>query len=219
MPPAPALRRGVTPRPDKLRCDDVAAIHPIEIAGQWVSGFALDYHTISSVCIGYDEYGHPIFDTKYTDLGGLLYRLKFKGDNSVVDEIVETLGHFVKTSWKPPLSIIIPMPPSSARASQPVFVLADALGAHLGLTIDRDAVAKTKTTPQLKNIYDYNERIRLLLGAFFANPEILAEQRVLLFDDLYRSGATMNSVATVIREQGRAAEIYALTVTRTRVKR
>jgi competence protein ComFC len=91
----------------------MAAIHPVVLTGAWLSDFALDYHTISSVCIGYDEYGHPIFDTKYTEMGRLLYQLKSKGDESVVHEIMETIGHFVQTSWNPPLSRIVSMPPST----------------------------------------------------------------------------------------------------------
>ena len=197
----------------------MAAIHPVVITGSWLSGFALDYHTISSVCIGHDEYGHPIFDTKYTELGGLLYQLKSKGDQSVVREMVETIGHFVQRSWNPPLSRIVPMPPSTSRATQPVFILADALGERLGLPVNRNAVVKARKTPQLKNVYDYNERARLLDGAFSADAQLISEQKVLLFDDLYRSGATMNSVATVLYQQGKAAEVYALTVTRTRINR
>ena len=197
----------------------MAAIHPIEIKGEWLSGFALDYHTISSTCIGHDEYGHPIFDTKYTELGALLYQLKSKANKSVVGEIVETICHFVQVSWNPPLSAIVPMPPSTRRTLQPVFILADALSERLQLPVRRDAVAKLKQTPQLKNVYDYNERMRLLTGVFSAKPELLSEQRVLLFDDLYRSGATMNNVATVLRNEGKAAGVYVLAVTRTRINR
>ena len=39
---------------------------------------------------------------------------------------------------------------------------------------------------------------------------------VLLFDDLYQSGATAGSVARVLKEQGNAAEICFLAITKTR---
>jgi hypothetical protein len=39
----------------------------------------LAYHTISSTCIGYNEFGRPIFDTQRSLLGELLFRLKSRG--------------------------------------------------------------------------------------------------------------------------------------------
>ena len=197
----------------------MAAIHPMVLRGQWHAGFVLDYHTVSSTCIGYNEYGHPVFDTKYTDLGKLLYRLKSGSDKSVVDEVVETVAGFVEMHWKPTLTMVIPMPPSkSGRTEQPVFILANALGKRLGLAVRLDAVAKLRKTPQLKNVYDYKDRMRFLESAFSADPCVVSGQRVLLFDDLYSSGATMSSMTKVLYEQGKAADVYALAVTRTRKK-
>jgi adenine/guanine phosphoribosyltransferase-like PRPP-binding protein len=45
---------------------------------------------------------------------------------------------------------------------------------------------------------------------------VVRGKRVLLFDDLFRSGATMNSVTALLYERAGAAEVYALTLTRTR---
>lgn len=195
----------------------MAAIHPITLQGPWQAGYALDYQIVSSTFLGYNDYGHPIFDTKRTELGELLYRLKYGADKSVVDEIVEAAAHFVESTWKPRLSIIVPVPPShEGRREQPVFILADALGKRLGIPVRRDAVIKQKKTPQLKNIYDYKERLKALDGAFAADPSVVGGQNVLLFDDLYRSGATMSTVTKALYEQGKAAEVYVLTLTRTR---
>lgn len=38
------------------------------------------------------------------------------------------------------------------------------------------------------------------------------------FDDLFRSGATMNSITVALHEQGHASDVFALTLTRTRSK-
>jgi competence protein ComFC len=198
----------------------VTIIHPIKISGQWLSGFALDNHTISSTCIGHNAYGYPIFETKYTEVGELMYRLKSRHDKSVVPELIDTIAEFMHSSWKPPITLIVPMVPSNAgRVEQPVFILAAALSERLQVPVRTNAVVKTKQTTQLKNIYDYGERMRVLDGAFSADPSLVAGERVLLFDDLYRSGATMNAVTAVLQSQGQAAEVYALAVTRTRIKR
>jgi len=40
-----------------------------------------------------------------------------------------------------------------------------------------------------------------------------------LFDDLYRSGATLNAITQALKDKGKAKEVYALTLTMTRRRR
>ncbi len=195
----------------------MAAIHPMAIRGAWIDGYALDYHTVSSTYVGDNEFGHPVYDTQRTLLGELLFRLKFRYDQSVVDEIVEAVAHFVEVGWKPMVTVIVPVPPSNtARRAQPVSLLSDALGRRLRLDVRLYAVTKIRKTPQLKNVYDYAERAKVLDGAFRADSAAIRGQSILLFDDLYRSGATMNAVANVLSSEGEAAAVHALALTRTR---
>ena len=53
----------------------MANVRPMRIPGRWREGYVLDYHTLGSTYLGDDEYGHPTFDTKRSDVGELLYRL------------------------------------------------------------------------------------------------------------------------------------------------
>ncbi len=99
-------------------------IKPSKISGNWREGFALDLHTTSSEFMGHDEFGHPVFDTKRSEIGELLYRLKFKADKSVLEEILETVINFLNNTWKisNTLDCVIPVPPSNvAREFQPVM--------------------------------------------------------------------------------------------------
>ena len=138
----------------------MASIRPMRIPGRWREGFVLDYHTVGSIYLGDDEYGHPIFDTTRTEL--------------------------------------------------------DALSKRLGVRLATDAVTLMKNRPELKNVYDYDQRLSLLADAYKVEPSIVRGQRVLLFDDLYRSGATINAVTQALYDQGQAADVYALAITRTR---
>lgn len=192
-------------------------VSPKRIPGRWQEGFALDNHTVSSTYLGEDEFGHPIFDTKRSEIGELLYRLKYKSDQSVIAEIVEAAAAFIAT-WKPNIQIVVPVPASRARAVQPVMLLGDALAKRLGLPFVPDAIAKLREVPELKNVYDYNERYRLLAGAHAIDQAKVQARRVLLFDDLYRSGATMNAIAAALYNHGGVADVFALTITKTRSK-
>ena len=107
----------------------MAKIRPTEIKGPWRTGFVLDYQIVSSTFTGYDGFGHPQFDTVRTEMGDLLYRLKYRSDKSVIGEIVATVAEFLRArNWDPPISLIVPMPASRVRREQPVPMLARALG-------------------------------------------------------------------------------------------
>ena len=185
--------------------------------GKWREGFALDIHTISSTPMGYNEYGHMQFDTTRSELGELLYRLKSKSDATVVSEIADAAAAFVK-EWKPGVQIIVPVPPSSSRPLQPVSVLGNALSQRLKIPLV-DCVRKTRDAPQLKNVYDLDERLQLLDGLHAVDASATSGRKILLFDDLYRSGATMNSITTLLYDQGKASDVFVLTITRTRSNR
>ena len=153
------------------------------------------------------------FETIRSEIGELLYKLKNKGDQSVVPEIVAAAVEALKPSLSK-FDVVVPVPPSTQRTVQPVTLLADAIGKGLNIPVVR-AVTKVKETPQLKNIYDLDERAELLNGAFKVDQSI-AGKRVLLFDDLYRSGATMNAITEALIDDGKAADIMAFAITRTR---
>ncbi|HEY6394433.1 MAG TPA: hypothetical protein VIX12_03380 [Candidatus Binataceae bacterium] len=193
-------------------------VEPTRIPGRWREGYALGLHTVSSTYIGDNEYGHPQFDTTYSEIGELLYRLKSQADKAVISEIVAALRLFVE-SWKPRLDLIVPVPPSRPRTVQPVLSLAVPLSEALELSLSDDCVTKVADTPQLKNIYGYSERLKLLSDAFAIDADQTRNKAILLFDDLYRSGATMDAITSALYDQGEARDVYALTVTRTRSRR
>ncbi len=191
-------------------------VKPIRIPGRWKEGYALDYHTMSSVYLGHDEYGHPVYDTKRTEIGELLYRLKYKSDRSVLHEIVNRIELFY-LSWKPPIDFIIPVLPSRSRKKhQPVKLIAEEMGRRLKIPVRFDCIFRVKEIPAIKNVYEFDERTRLLRGAFKVDSSWVGERKILLFDDLYRSGATMNAITEVLYDEGYADDVYALTITRTR---
>jgi predicted amidophosphoribosyltransferase len=60
------------------------------------------------------------------------------------------------------------------------------------------------------------ERWHLLDGLHEVDPARVEGRRVLLFDDLFRSGATLNAVTAALYDQGHAAVVCALVLTRSR---
>ena len=193
-------------------------INPKVIQGNWDVGFVLDVHTISSEYVGDDEYGHPQFDTKRSEMGELLYQLKYSRDISVLEPIVTTTADFIRENFSS-LDLLIPVPPSRPRSLQPVIAIAKRLAESLEIPLCTSCVVKVRSNPELKNIYEYSERIKILESAYRVDRKKVESKNVLLFDDLYRSGATMNAVSTVLKNLGHPAKINTLTLTLSRRKR
>ena len=109
------------------------------------------------------------------------------------------------------------VPPSrKGRKFQPVPPIAIGIGMVLGIDVCVDTVVKVKDTPELKNIFDFEERMRILKDAFEIRDPVVAGNSILLFDDLYRSGATLNAVSRLLQREGKVKNIYVLTLTMTR---
>lgn len=190
------------------------AINPKRIVGRWNWGYALDIHTISSIHVGINEFGHDVFDTKRSEIGELLYKLKYSSDLSAVDVIVEATAEFLNP-WRSKFDLIVPVPPSGTRSVQPVIVLARGIGNAVSLPV-AECVTTTRSPIQLKGVMDRQERKELLDGLYAVDRASTEGRSILLFDDLYRSGTTMNAIADLVRKEGHAAVVRVLTVTKTR---
>ena len=191
-----------------------AAINPKRIKGKWTLGYALDVHTLSSTYLGINEHGHDVFDTKRSELGELLLQLKYRGDVTAADGIIETAATFLRRS-RNKFDLIVPVPPSGRRSVQPVIVLARGIGKKLSLPVV-ECVTTTRPATQLKGVKDSNKRKELLDGLYDVDRTCTQGKNILLFDDIYRSGSTMNAVADLLVCQGGAETVRVLAVTKTR---
>lgn len=160
------------------------------------------------------------WDTRRTEIGEHVYKLKYWRDLSRFLTVADEAARFLngKAAWK--IDLIIPVPPSdTTREFQPVEELAKEIGAICKLVVDLTTLKKLKSTPELKEIKDPNTRRAILKDAFGIAANSLEGKNVLLFDDLYRSGETLNAVCDVIRNMGNPKNVYALTITKTRSNR
>ena len=194
-------------------------IHPRMLRGIWVEGFALDIHTLRSDYIGDDEYGHPQFDSIRSEMGELLYKLKYHRDESVLSGIVTTASLFIR-SKKWPIDLIVSVPASRKRPKlQPVSLIVEEIARELSLEVSTKCISRVKESPELKNVFDLSERLAILKDAYKIHSGLVENRVILLFDDLYRSGATLDTIARLLKDEGKVKDLYALTLTMTRRNR
>jgi competence protein ComFC len=192
----------------------MVVLNPQKIEGKWKSGIALDFHTTSSTPIGNNEFGHMQFDTKRPEIAELLFQLKYRDNQSAAGLIVSAAAKFLDPHRKK-FDLIIPVPPSAARVIQPVLQLATGIGEAVGLPVV-ECVTTTRSTKELKVVNDPAKRKELVEGLYAVDAGHTIGKRILLFDDLFRSGATMNAIADVLLDQGKASSVSVLTITKTR---
>jgi predicted amidophosphoribosyltransferase len=185
------------------------------LEGSWEKGYSLDTHTVKST---YNSDGS--FNTERSYIGELLYQIKYRFDKSKIKELSEIISYELGWMYFYPFELIIPVPPSNLnRPFQPLIEIAKELSFIINKPLVCDLVVKVKTTPPIKQIEDEESRKELLENAFVISNKSYRGRNVLLIDDLYRSGETLNAVAKVLKTQGEVGHIYVLTITKTRTKK
>ncbi|HJQ37704.1 MAG TPA: phosphoribosyltransferase family protein, partial [Thermoanaerobaculia bacterium] len=97
----------------------------------------------------------------------------------------------------------------------PLHQIADELSRRFNVPVVKAVSKKAAGAAELKNLREFHERQSVLQGALTVNARAIAGKRVLLLDDLIRSGATLGAVATALADAG-AAIIFAFALTKTR---
>lgn len=180
----------------------LSSSHPRPLKGNWQAGFALDFHS-----------SYKGADWNRSGIGDLVYRLKYEADASVLPILVEhTLKLLASHPEMSQFDIIIPVPSSAQRGLSPVHEFCKALSNAIGKPM-QNCVIKTRQTQPQKEMHTLPQKRDNVAGAFAASGDINGK-RVLLVDDLFDSGATLDEIARVLRKHG-AANINVLTLTRT----
>jgi ComF family protein len=116
------------------------------------------------------------------------------------------------------VDVVIPIPlhPSRLRAREfnQSLLLADQLSQHLALPVSATNLVRiTATDPQ--TALTRQARLQNLRKAFeVRRPQSLAGKRILLVDDVFTTGTTLNECAKTLRKAG-SGPVFALTLART----
>lgn len=182
--------------------DFLSRPHPRPLQGNWDRGYALGFHS-----------GFAGADWSRSAIGELTYRFKYQQEFSVLPDIV---AHVLSLRATHPeffeVDALVPTPPSQPRSNDPVSALAEALNQKLNLPVWA-ALKKTRKTSPQKEMHNMAQKRANVAGAFAVQREV-AGKRVLVLDDLFDSGATLEEIARVLRMAG-AARVHVLTLTRT----
>jgi|TARA_B100000035_G_scaffold118069_1_gene100112 competence protein ComFC len=176
--------------------------------GNWKGGWSLDQHMAI----------YP----KRTEIGEMLYQLKYNQDKSKIEPLANKAFEFMKTrlvtKW---LFCIVPVPPSdNSRVFQPVIEIAKLLGKKMNIPINYDCLLKVKTTEFMKdNNISAIEKEKKLKGVYKIKDQTFKNKKILLFDDVCQTGSTLKEITKVLYDEGNVENVYALTITKTTSKK
>lgn len=116
------------------------------------------------------------------------------------------------------MDVVIPVPLFPTRLHEREYnqslLLADRLSRATGVPLSYDNLIRSRDTPPQTEL-TRAVRLKNLRGAFtLRRPDNIAGKRILLIDDVFTTGATVNECAKTLR-RARAADIYVCTLART----
>lgn len=144
-----------------------------------------------------------------------VYRLKYSNrreyGKSYAQELARQYGRWILRKG---VQVIVPIPLHRKRQRQRGYnqaeIIARELGRLLELPVCPDLLVRCLYTKPQKELDD-RERKANLKKAFQLNRDIRGLERVLLVDDIYTTGSTMDGAAKVLKHAG-IREIYAISV-------
>ena len=188
-------------KPDKID-SFLTKSHPRPLTGSWQTGWALGFHSHISGS-----------DWSRSGVGELTYRLKYESDTTVLPALIQqTLDLFQSHPELGQADVLIPVPSSRERKVDPVRSYCDALAGKMGLQV-LSVVAKTRQTQPQKGMKTLAQKRANVAGAFSICGEVKGK-RILLVDDLFDSGATLEEITRLLLNHC-AKQVNVLTLTRT----
>lgn len=183
------------------------------LPGPWDLGYALDKHVTSSTYLGDNQYGHPQFDTKRSEVGEALYQLKYQHDQSKAPVIAAQMATSLGAHFGPQV-VVVPMPPSRHRSIQPVPLIARGYAQIVGARYEDNLLVKLGPTKQMKDIATREEKIAALQAVLACNDVLPAGSHdVLIVDDLYDSGSSLEAATNVLRQSPKVGRVFVATAT------
>lgn len=157
--------------------------------------------------------GRAVFT--YESAAASLYRFKYQGRQEYAQYYGEAAARQLageKEFQKAQALIPVPLHPvrERCRGYNQSFLFADELGKAWGIPVYRDFVVRCKNTQPLKQM-NPSERQNNLKKAFKLKRNDVKLKTIIIVDDIYTTGSTIDAVSGVLSEAG-VQTIYFLTL-------
>ena len=152
----------------------------------------------------YFDRGRILYE--YDDAAGSVYRFKYSGRREYAEsyarDTVRYLGDYI-ASEKPDVLVPIPIHRKRyrKRGYNQAFEYAEALSRLTDIPVGNDIIKRVKNTIPLK-LLGVSERQINLKNAFIVPENVVKLNKVMLVDDIFTTGASINEAARVLKMAG-----------------
>lgn len=152
---------------------------------------------------------------EYDSIAPSLYRFKYSHRQEYAaffgEQAAGYLGEFIR-GVHPDALIPIPLHPArkNKRGYNQAELFADQLGQRMGIPVRKDYLVRVKNTVPLKYL-NPSQRQNNLKKAFNIRGNDVKLEVIILIDDIYTTGATMDEAASVLKSAG-VKSVYCLTL-------
>jgi len=180
---------------------------PLELPGPWPRGVALGMYSR----LGGDSEGEK------TEVGDVLSRFKYGGEGRLGRVLGEGLARALADGpGYEDVEVVIHIPATRRRRGPDAACgLATVVGRGLRVRCLPRLMARTRRTALQKDLVEWGDKRQNVAGAFrVRRAELVRGRKVLLVDDVYDSGATLEEGWRVLMAAG-AREVVVATAART----
>lgn len=150
----------------------------------------------------------------------VIHRFKYGGQTFLARPLAKILAASAKElAGLHNIDLIVPVPLHSRRLRQRGFNQAALLARHLGsalkISVDYASLKRSRWTEPQTGL-TRRQRAANVKGAFdLIRPEKIEAKSILLVDDVFTTGETVNQCVRALKKDGGAKEVVVLTVART----
>jgi len=178
-------------------------LSPVRIAGASFCGYALSPHVEAQTARSGAHF------TRRTALAETMYRYRYQSDESLLRPIAKCFSSAIRGLFadQGPFDGMLMVPPPINRSDyNPVVALVTEISRLTGIVSLQFA---------MRDIQKSGDQETGSTGRSFAfsSPDVtavFAGKRIIVIDDIYRSGRSLNRFCSLIRQEGRAAEVNAM---------
>ena len=143
-----------------------------------------------------------------------IHQLKYGNLRALASPLAQLLNDYLITNLIPG-EVLVPVPLHHRRLRERGYnqscLLANKLGRLINLPVADSGLTRQRGTPPQARTQSVAERRSSVTSAFVCHDQRLQGKSVLLIDDVFTSGATLNACATALKASG-VTSVWALTL-------
>lgn len=184
---------------DEIQPLSFSELKPLALKGNFDLGYALGRYS----------------EKKRTKIGKLIYHFKYKKNKKAGEILVELSSQFIRENYSD-FEFIVPVPP--AAESQHYFsyrFFSRNLAARLQKPLENKLIHRIRFVPEQKMFRKLKDKRENVKDSFkLVASDQVKNKTVLLIDDIYDSGATVNEISHLLKS-ALAQKVFVFTIAKT----